>query len=109
MAVQKKSAKATPQRFVADVKKMRERARRHMQSGAVTESYRADRAQVIIEAFRRPYRFPQVHTAGLYDDAGFCEQCDAAYCHRHWHLSDTGHGRCPHQHGKSLDPSAPPG
>ncbi|HEV7987553.1 MAG TPA: ferritin-like domain-containing protein [Candidatus Binataceae bacterium] len=47
MAVQKKSAKATPQRFVADVKKMRERARRHMQSGAVTESYRADRAQVI--------------------------------------------------------------
>ena len=47
MAVQKKSAKATPERFVADVKKMRERARRHMQSGAVTESYRADRAQVI--------------------------------------------------------------
>ena len=47
MAVQKKSAKATPGRFVADVKKMRERARRHMQSGAVTESYRADRAQVI--------------------------------------------------------------
>jgi bacterioferritin len=47
MAVQKKSAKATPGRCVADVKKMRERARRHMQSGAVTESYRADRAQVI--------------------------------------------------------------
>ncbi|MFZ1119102.1 MAG: ferritin-like domain-containing protein [Candidatus Binataceae bacterium] len=47
MAVQKKLAKATAGRFVADVKKMRERARRHMQSGAVTESYRADRAQVI--------------------------------------------------------------
>jgi bacterioferritin len=47
MAGQKKSTKATPARFVADVKKMRERARRHMQSGAVTESYRADRAQVI--------------------------------------------------------------
>jgi hypothetical protein len=29
----------------------------------------------------------------------------AAYCRRHWHLSDTGYGRCPHQHGKSLDPS----
>src|ERR1700739_1976289 len=47
MAGQKKSTKAAPARFVADVKKMRERARRHMQSGAFTESYRADRAQVI--------------------------------------------------------------
>lgn len=34
-------------KFVSDIKKMRERARRHMQSGAVTESYQADRAQVI--------------------------------------------------------------
>jgi hypothetical protein len=74
-------------------------------NGWVGDPVSADRAQVIIEAFRRPYRFQQVHTAGLYDDAGFCEQCDAAYCHRHWHLSDTGYGRCPHQHGKSLDPS----
>jgi hypothetical protein len=73
-------------------------------NGWVGDPVSADRAQVIIEAFRRPYRFQQVHTAGLYDDAGFCEQCDAAYCHRHWHLSDTGYGRCPHQHGKSLDP-----
>jgi hypothetical protein len=64
----------------------------------------ADRAQVLIEAFRRPYRFQQVHTAGLYDDAGFCEACDAAYCQRHWHLSDTGYGRCPQKHGKSLAP-----
>jgi len=47
MAVRKKSVKAPARRFIADVKKMRERARRHMQSGAVTESYRADRAQVI--------------------------------------------------------------
>ena len=46
MAMRKKPAKASG-RFVADVKKMRERARRHMQSGAVTESYRADRTQVI--------------------------------------------------------------
>jgi bacterioferritin len=47
MAVRPKSIKAPTGRFVADVKKIRERARRHMQSGAVTESYRADRAQVI--------------------------------------------------------------
>jgi bacterioferritin len=47
MAGQKKSLKAPARRFIADVKKMRARARRHMQSGAVTENYRADRAQVI--------------------------------------------------------------
>src|ERR1700681_4650170 len=47
MAAGKKPAKWKAPRFVADVKKIRERARRHMQSGAVTESYRADRAQVI--------------------------------------------------------------
>ena len=47
MAVRGKMTKASTERFVADVKKMRARARRHMQSGAVTESYRADRAQVI--------------------------------------------------------------
>jgi len=47
MAMRKKSTKAPVGRFVADVKKIRERARRHMQSGAVTESYHADRTQVI--------------------------------------------------------------
>lgn len=34
-------------RFVADVQAIRERARKHMENGAVTESYGADRAQVI--------------------------------------------------------------
>ncbi len=33
--------------FVADVRKIRERARRHIEQGAVTEGYKADRAQVI--------------------------------------------------------------
>ena len=78
-------------------------------NGRLGDAISADRAQTLIEAFRRPYRFAQVHTAGLYDDAGFCEQCDAAYCHRHWHLSDSGYGRCPQQHGKSLDPHWSPG
>jgi bacterioferritin len=33
--------------FVSDLKKIRDRARAHMESGAVTEGYRADRAQVL--------------------------------------------------------------
>jgi len=33
--------------FVSDVKKIRERARKHMEAGAVTEGYKADRKRVI--------------------------------------------------------------
>src|SRR6202040_1633675 len=33
--------------FVADLKTIKERARRHMEQGAVTENYRADREQVL--------------------------------------------------------------
>jgi bacterioferritin len=33
--------------FASDIKKLRERARRHMEQGAVTESYKADRQQVV--------------------------------------------------------------
>jgi hypothetical protein len=77
-------------------------------NGWVGDPIDEDRAQVITAAFRRPYRYEQVHTAGLSDDAGFCEQCDAAYCRRHCHVSDTGQGRCPQQHGKSLSAQRPP-
>ncbi len=35
---------------------------------------------------------------------GFCQDCDAPYCHQHWHVSDTGYGYCPCGHGKSMDP-----
>lgn len=35
------------QRFAADIQKIRERARKHMRDGAVTEGYKADRVQVI--------------------------------------------------------------
>jgi len=58
----------------------------------------------IARAFRSPLRFAQVHTAGFYDDAGFCQDCDAPYCYQHWHVSESGYGRCPRGHGKSLDP-----
>ena len=64
----------------------------------------ASRAGRIAEAFRQPWSYAQVHTAGFHDDAGFCGECDAAYCYRHWQVSDIGFGHCPRGHGKSLDP-----
>jgi hypothetical protein len=64
----------------------------------------ASEAGRIAQAFRPPLRFAQVHTAGFYDDAGFCQDCDAPYCYRHWHVSESGYGHCPRGHGKSLDP-----
>ena len=64
----------------------------------------AGEAGRIAWAFRPPLRYDQVATAGFYDDAGFCQDCDAPYCYRHWHVSETGYGHCPIGHGKSLDP-----
>lgn len=64
----------------------------------------AGEAGRIAWAFRPPLRFDRVAMAGFYDDAGFCEDCDAPYCYRHWHVSETGYGHCPIGHGKSLDP-----
>jgi hypothetical protein len=58
----------------------------------------------IARAFRPPLRYDQVATAGFCDDAGLCQDCDAPYCYRHWHVSETGYGHCPAGHGKSLDP-----
>ena len=62
-----------------------------------------EKAQRIIAAFQEPLSFKRVHEAGLYDDAGFCELCDKAYCAVHWNASATGYGICPAGHGKSLD------
>jgi len=64
----------------------------------------ASQAGRIAEAFRPPLHFGQVHRAGLYDDAGFCQDCDAPYCYQHWNVSAGGYGYCPRGHGKSLDP-----
>ncbi|MEO3772155.1 hypothetical protein [Micromonospora sp. B9E7] len=61
-------------------------------------------AQRIANAFTQPYRYAAVASAGFYDDAGFCGQCDAPYCYHHWNVSNTGYGACPQGHGKSLDP-----
>jgi hypothetical protein len=68
------------------------------------DSVDASRAGRIARAFRSPLCFAQVHTAGFYDDAGFCQDCDAPYCYRHWQVSESGYGYCPRGHGKSLDP-----
>jgi hypothetical protein len=64
----------------------------------------ASRAGRITQAFRLPLCFAQVHTAGFYDDAGFCQDCDAPYWYHHWHVSESGYGHCPRGRGKSLDP-----
>jgi hypothetical protein len=64
----------------------------------------ASRAGQIAMAFQPPLSFAQVRNAGFYDDAGFCQDCDAPYCYQHWHVSEGGHGCCPRGHGKSLDP-----
>jgi hypothetical protein len=44
------------------------------------------RAEQIARAFQPPLTFAQVHTAGFYDDAGFCPDCNAPYCYQHWHV-----------------------
>jgi hypothetical protein len=62
----------------------------------------------IAAAFEPPLSFARVHTAGFYDDAGFCGKCDAPYCYRHWNVSPSGYGVCPNGHGKSLDPDWSP-
>jgi hypothetical protein len=68
------------------------------------DSVDARRAGRIAWAFRSPLCFAQVHTAGFFDDAGFCEDCDAPYCYRHWHVLEGGCGYCPRGHAKNLDP-----
>ena len=47
------------------------------------------RAGRIAWAFRPALCFAQVHTAGFHDDAGFCLDCDAPYCYRHWRVSEV--------------------
>jgi hypothetical protein len=73
-------------------------------NGNPIQAGEAGEAGRIAWAFRPPLRYDQVATAGFYDNAGFCQDCDAAYCYRHWHVSGTGYGQCPAGHGKSLDP-----
>ena len=52
----------------------------------------ASRAGRITQASRPALCFAQVQTAGCYDDAGFCQDCDVSYCCQHWHVSEPGYG-----------------
>jgi len=45
--------------------------------------------------FQPPLTFAQVHAGGSYDDAGFCQDCDAPCCYQHWRVSESGYGHCP--------------
>jgi hypothetical protein len=58
----------------------------------------------ILTAFSHPFLADKIGLADLYDDGGFCRQCEKFYCVRCWNASVTGGGRCPAGHFKSLDP-----
>jgi hypothetical protein len=79
-------------------------------NGWVGDAIEAARAERIEAAFQEPYAYAQLHTAGFYDDAGFCERCDAAYCHLHWQVSEIGYGHCRRATARALtligEPSA---
>ena len=59
------------------------------ENGNTGDPIEASRAELITQAFQPPLSYAQVHTAGFYDDAGFCQDCDAPYCYRHWHVSEN--------------------
>ena len=61
-------------------------------------------ADTFTEAFRLPLNFARVRIAALFDNAGFCPECELPYCSDHWSPSETGFGTCPRGHGHSLDP-----
>jgi hypothetical protein len=63
-----------------------------------------EEAAQLAQAFSPPLTYEKVRQAGLYDDAGFCAECEQPYCHAHWKVSAGGYGHCPQGHGRSLDP-----
>ena len=68
------------------------------------DSIDASRAGRINQASRPPLCFAQVHTAGFYDDAGFCQDCDVPYCCQQLARVRVWVRLLPGGHGKSLDP-----
>jgi hypothetical protein len=60
-------------------------------------------ARGIVESIVPELRIDALHRR-FYDDLGYCPECAAFYCARHWSPSSTGYGRCPKGHGKGLDP-----
>ena len=54
---------------------------RRREPGQCGDSIDASRAGRITQASRPAVRFAQVHTAGFYDDAGFCQDYDVPSCY----------------------------
>jgi bacterioferritin len=79
--------------FVSDVKELRRRARQHMEQGAVTDSYRADRETVlrilnealateivcVLRYKRHYYMAPGIHTGAVVDE--FLEHANEEQVH----------------------------
>jgi hypothetical protein len=67
-----------------------------------------EEAQRLALAFSEPITFAKVASARLYDDAGFCAECEQPYCYEPWNVDRGAFGRCPKGHGRSLDPNWSP-
>ena len=61
-------------------------------------------AENILTSFGTPFSANKISLAHLYDDGGFCRECEKFYCVTCWNVSVTGGGQCPAGHFKSLDP-----
>lgn len=72
-------------------------------SGARGRNITAEKALKAKLGLSAPHSRAKVESAGFYDNAGFCLECEKFYCGRHWNISDTGYGTCPVGHGKSFD------
>lgn len=55
-------------------------------------------AALLRGAFTHPRRYCRVRAAGLPGHAGFCPDCDVAYCPQHWRSAPGGPARCPCGH-----------
>src|SRR3546814_1981125 len=55
-------------------------------------------------AFSEPRSYERVHQAGLYDNGGFCDECDAPFCAGHWNVNSAGFGSCPSGPRRGLEP-----
>ena len=69
----------------------------------------ADEAERIFAAFVSKFSITKIALADIYDDGGFCRECEKFYCAKCWNASASGGGRCPTGHFKSLDPHWSPG
>jgi hypothetical protein len=63
-----------------------------------------ERAAAIVACFSAQPTEESMREADIFDSGGFCFECSAYYCPKHWSITATGSGTCPNNHWKSLDP-----